>query len=152
MENLFDLLLMFFFVPAQVITTLISISEGLDPYLFLSKDRKDAVHERRNGRRAESSLFPARVGIFLFIGNIIRVLFPICTLNWRLNIYVFRQGKGINRKNESTIIFIKFGSLWFCNHSWKLLTVLLSLQPFSLIIEEIVTNDINSKINFSLHN
>ena len=30
------------------------------------------------------------------------VLFPICTLIWRVNIYVSRQGEGINRRNEST--------------------------------------------------
>ena len=33
------------------ITTLMSISDGLDPYIFLSKDGKDVVYERRNGRR-----------------------------------------------------------------------------------------------------
>ena len=33
------------------ITTLISISDGLVPYFFLSRDGKDAVYERRNGRR-----------------------------------------------------------------------------------------------------
>ena len=43
---------------------------------------------------------------FSFIDNMIKVLFPICNLNWRVNIYVFRQGKGINRRNESTVIII----------------------------------------------
>ena len=33
------------------ITTLMSISDGLHPYIFLSKDGKDAVYERRNGRK-----------------------------------------------------------------------------------------------------
>ena len=49
-------------------------------------------------------LFPARVGILAFIVNMIKVLFPICTLTWRVNIYVSRQGKDVNRRNESTII------------------------------------------------
>ena len=31
-----------------------------------------------------------------------KVLFPICKLTWRVNIYVSRQGKAINRKNETT--------------------------------------------------
>ena len=34
------------------ITTFMSISDGLDPYFFPSKDGKHAVRERRNGRRA----------------------------------------------------------------------------------------------------
>ena len=39
---------------------------------------------------------------FLFIGNMIKVIFPICTLNWRVNSSVSRQGKGISRRNDST--------------------------------------------------
>ena len=31
-----------------------------------------------------------------------KVLLPICTLTWRVNNYVSRQGEGINRRNEST--------------------------------------------------
>ena len=41
----------------------------------------------------EACLLPAKVGIFSFINNMIKVLFPICTLNWRVNNYVSRQGK-----------------------------------------------------------
>ena len=43
---------------------------------------------------------------FSFIYNIIKVLSPICTLIWRINNYVSRQGKGINKRNESAIIII----------------------------------------------
>ena len=39
---------------------------------------------------------------FSFIDNINKVLFPICTLNWRVNNYVSRQRKDTNRRNEST--------------------------------------------------
>ena len=39
---------------------------------------------------------------FSFIDNMIKVLFPVCTLIWRLNNYVSLQEKGINGKNEST--------------------------------------------------
>ena len=39
---------------------------------------------------------------FCFDACIMKVLFPICTLTWRVNNCVSRQGKGINRKNEST--------------------------------------------------
>ena len=41
----------------------------------------------------EECLFPARVGIFSFVNNMIQVLFPICTLIWRVNNYISRQGK-----------------------------------------------------------
>ena len=45
------------------ITTLMSISDGSDPYFFCRKDRKDAVREGGNGRRSdyfppESASFP----------------------------------------------------------------------------------------------
>ena len=33
---------------------------------------------------------------------IYKVIFPICTLTWHVNNYVSRQGKGINRRIEST--------------------------------------------------
>ena len=33
---------------------------------------------------------------------IMQVLFPICTLTWRVNNNVSRQGKGTNRRNETT--------------------------------------------------
>ena len=64
--------------------------------------------KRRGPRRTiwtERCLFPTSFSIF-FIDNMIKVLFSICTLNWPVNNYVSRQGKGINRRNESTIIII----------------------------------------------
>ena len=48
---------------------------------------------------------------FSSIDNMNKVIFPICTLNWRVNNYVFRQGKRISRRNESTIINLSIGSL-----------------------------------------
>ena len=33
---------------------------------------------------------------------VVTVVFPKGSLNWRANNYVFCQGKGINRRNEST--------------------------------------------------
>ena len=43
---------------------------------------------------------------FPFIIIMIELLFPICALNWRVNYYVSCQEKGINTRNESTIIII----------------------------------------------
>ena len=54
----------------------------------------------------ERCLFPARVGIFSFLNNMIEILLPICALAGRLNIYVSRQGKGLNRKNGSIVNII----------------------------------------------
>ena len=50
----------------------------------------------------ERYLFPARVGISAFDVFFIKVFFPICTLTWRVNNYIYRQRKGINSRNEST--------------------------------------------------
>ena len=43
---------------------------------------------------------------FSLIDEKILVHFPICTLIWRVNIHVSRQGKEIDRRNESTISII----------------------------------------------
>ena len=80
-----------------------SISNGLDPYIFLFNGGKDAVYGRRNGRRGV--YFPPELA-FSSIDNMIKVLIRICILNWRVNNYVSRQGKGINRRNESTGVFV----------------------------------------------
>ena len=47
-----------------------------------------------------------RSGHFSSVDIMIEVIFPICTLNWRVNNYVFRQGKSVNRRNENTIVNI----------------------------------------------
>ena len=78
-----------------------SISDGLDPYVFMSKDGKHAVYERINGR---TGVFFRQSRHFSFVNNMIKVLFSICTLNWRVSNYVSRQAKGIYRRNEGTII------------------------------------------------
>ena len=71
--------------------TLMSISDGLGPSIFLSIDRKSASYEGRDGWK--SCLFPVRVGFFKFDVIIYKLLFVICTLTWRVNIYVFHQEK-----------------------------------------------------------
>ena len=76
----------------------------IGPYFFLSKDRKDAGCEGRNGWKGV--YFPLELASFDFIVNMIKVLFPIGTLTWLVNNYVSRQGKGINRINESTFVIM----------------------------------------------
>ena len=58
---------------------------------FLSKDGKGASYVERDGWKG--CLFPARVGISDFDVMMYEVLFPICTLTWRVNDYVSRQEK-----------------------------------------------------------
>ena len=58
---------------------------------FLLKYGKGASHYGRDGWK--SCIFPACVGIFDFDVIMYKVLFPICTLTWRVNNYVSRQGR-----------------------------------------------------------
>ena len=90
MERPLIFCLCFIYCFAAGINTLMSNSDGSDPYLFLSKDGKVAIRQGRNGRKGvyftpESASFP-------LINNMIEVLFPICTLIWSVNNYVFRRG------------------------------------------------------------
>ena len=117
------------------------------PVLFLSKDKKDAVCEKRNGRRGV--YFPPESASFVFMDNMIEVLFPICTLNWRVNNYVSHRGKSINTRNESTSIIIQVCNLlllysFFWNHE-----LFAFHQTFSLITEEISTFVTNLKTSQS---
>ena len=70
------------------IDTLMPIFEGLGPSVFLSKDEKSAFCEGRHGWKSCS--LAATVGIFNFDVIIYKVLFPTCTLTWRVNNYVSR--------------------------------------------------------------
>ena len=85
------------------ITTLMSIFDGLDPYFFCRK----MENTRSMKQEMDGEVFNSRQSRhFPFIHNMIKVLFPVCTSIWRVNNYVSRQGKGINGRNESTIIVI----------------------------------------------
>ena len=65
MEIVFDpFVFVFIYCVGKGIATLISFSDGSDPYFLVWKNGKHAVHERKNGRRG---FFPARLlGVFLF--------------------------------------------------------------------------------------
>ena len=80
---------------------------------------------------------------FSFIGNMSKVLFPICTLNWRVNNYVSCQRKCINRRNESTVIIIWICSLLLLYSFSEIINCLFSLKTLSLIKEETDTFVIN---------
>ena len=73
------------------IDTLMSISDGLGPSIFCRKMEKwRPMREEMDGKVVyfppESALLP----LMLYIST---VLFPICTLTWRVNNYVSHQEK-----------------------------------------------------------
>ena len=62
---------------------------GIGPVLFRRKMEKTrSVKEKWT----EACLFPAKVGLFSFPNNMIKVPFPNCALIWRVNNYVSSQG------------------------------------------------------------
>ena len=68
-----------------------SISNGSDRTFFCRKMEKTrSAREAKDGR-----VFISRQSRqpFSLINNMIKVLLPICTLTWRVNNYVSRQGK-----------------------------------------------------------
>ena len=80
-----------------------SISNGLDPYFFRRKMEKTrSMKEEMDGEVFVSH----QSRHFSLIDNMIKVLFPIRILKWRVNNYVSRQGKGKDRRNKSTINII----------------------------------------------
>ena len=73
------------------IDTLMSISDGLGPSTFSRKmEKARPLREEMDGKLVyfppESALLP----LMLYFST---VLFPICTLTWRVNNYVSRQEK-----------------------------------------------------------
>ena len=81
------------------LNVLMSISVGLGPSIFCRQMEKTRLmREEMDGN------------VFIYHQSwhshfdflVICILFPICTLTWRLNNYVSREGKDINRRNEST--------------------------------------------------
>ena len=63
----------------------ISVSDALGPSIFRRKmERTRPMRQEMDAR----VFFPARVGISAFAVYVVRVLFPICTLTRRADIYV----------------------------------------------------------------
>ena len=71
-------------------TTLMSISEGLDPYFFRRKMEKT----RSMKEEMDGEVFISHQSWHLsFLVNTIKILLPICTLNWRVNNYEYEKRK-----------------------------------------------------------
>ena len=66
-----------------------------------------SVHQKTENTRSMKEEFGAKLFIscqsHCFIVTLTKILFPIFTLTWRVNNYVFCYGQGKNRRNESTI-------------------------------------------------
>ena len=62
---------------------------------------------------------------FDFDAVICKLLFPICTLTWRVNIYASHQGKSLNRRKESTGLDFSVVTLLYCQ-KYPVLLLLLS--------------------------
>ena len=82
------------------INTLMSISDGLGPSIFLSKDGKSASYEGRDGWK--SCLFPARVGTLPLDAILFDSTFLYLYFDLACKQLCFPPGKSINRRNEST--------------------------------------------------
>ena len=83
------------------ISILMSLLDGPDPYFYCRMmEKTPSVKEEMDGM----AFISRQSRHICFVIIMIKVLFPtlsICTLTWRVNNYVSRQGKGINRRNES---------------------------------------------------
>ena len=61
----------------------------------------------------ERCLFPARIGISVFIVRMMNIIFPNCTLTWRVKNYVSRQGKV--QIGRTKLLFL----LWFLDTTFQ---------------------------------
>ena len=79
------------------------------------------------------------------LDNMVKVILPICTLNWRVNNYFFRQGNGLKRRKKILRFFFKMQPFHIVLHLTSLFAfALLTLIP--LIIEETDVS-LQTKIN-----
>ena len=65
--------------------------QRIGPVLLPSNDGKNVIREGKIGVKVVC--FPPVSAPFPLENNLIKVLLPICTLVWRVNKYVSRQGK-----------------------------------------------------------
>ena len=100
MENLSDHFFVIIFCVGARLSTLLLSSDWSDPYFFRRKMEKT----RSVKEEMEGELFISCQSRHIsFVSYLIWVKYfsLICTLTWRVNNFVSRQGKGINRRNES---------------------------------------------------
>ena len=100
MENLYDhLLLLLFIVSAREWTLWYPFTTDQTRIFSVERWRKRGLERKK---WTERYLFPASVGISPLYLLWLKYFSLLCTLTWRANNFVSRQGKGINRRNEGT--------------------------------------------------
>ena len=73
-----------------------AISDGLSPSIFCQKmERTRLMMEEKDGKVV---YFTPELAFSLRY-SIMKVLFPISTLTWRVNYFGARQGKGLKKRN-----------------------------------------------------
>ena len=75
------------------ITILMSIFDGLDPHFFRQKMEKSRSMKEEMDGEVFISFHSRQSPHYPFIVNAVKVLFPNCTLIWRVISYVSRQGE-----------------------------------------------------------
>ena len=96
---------MFFCVGAGI-STLMSFSDGSGSHFFRRKlEKTQTMREKMDGKVLIMFTKAPESEIFVFMVNVIKILFPISTLMWRVNNCVARR-QGINKRTECTIIII----------------------------------------------
>ena len=98
--------------------------------LFPSKDGKDAACDEKI--EWKGVYFPPQSATCAFAVIMIKVLFPICTLTWRVNNYVSCHGKGFRQKKKSTF-----------NNIIIIITIIIIIIINFIIIIFIIINSIN---------
>ena len=84
-------------------STLMSFFDDLGRWIFRpNMEKTQPMTEEVDGEVVISR--PSRH--CLFVVNMNKVLFPTCTLTWRVNSYVSHQGKSTNRRNMSIFVGI----------------------------------------------
>ena len=78
------------------ISTLMSTSDGLGPFIFFSPEVESTGPMRKD---LDGKVFISRQSQrFYFHVFMMKVLFSFCTLTWRVNNYASREGAGIYRR------------------------------------------------------
>ena len=109
MQNSSDLLFMFLVIVG--ITFLMFSSDRLHPYNFHRKMEKTWPLK---GEMDWEVFLSRQSWQFCFIDNIIKVIFPICILNWCVTKHVSRQEKSINKRGKILLLMIQIGAFSHC--------------------------------------
>ena len=102
-KRLWSSVYVFIYCVGAGINILMSFSGGSDPYFFRRKIEKTRSMKEQKEWEVFISHQSRR---FSFTDKSVKVFHTICTLIWRVNIYVSRQGKGSDRRNESIFVII----------------------------------------------